>query len=99
MTSRITFSFYFCIISSLAFSFSAIANNQHDRIRQIMINDSIARYQGNCPCPYNLTINGSRCGKRSAWSRYGGYSPLCYKSDISDEMVRDFIKQQKDIQQ
>ena len=27
--------------------------------------------------------NGKKCGKRSAYSKPGGYQPLCYKSDIT----------------
>lgn len=56
-------------------------------IRQRMIAESIRAYPGNCACPYNSAKNGSRCGGRSAYSRPGGHSPLCYDSDISDQMV------------
>lgn len=59
-----------------------------DQVRQKIIEESIASYPGRCPCPYNLASNGSRCGGRSAYSRAGGYSPLCYPQDVSDEMVR-----------
>lgn len=59
-------------------------------IKQVMINQSIRSYSGNCPCPYNRASNGSMCGRRSAWSRPGGASPLCYESDISDRMVEDY---------
>ena len=52
-------------------------------LTQQIINESIAAYPGNCPCPYNSARNGSRCGKRSAWNRAGGYAPLCFPSDIS----------------
>ena len=58
-----------------------------DEIRQLIIEESIRSYPGNCPCPYNRARNGSRCGGRSAYSRAGGYSPLCYPQDVSDEMV------------
>ena len=61
-----------------------------DQIRKQMISESIAAYPGNCPCPYNLARNGSRCGKRSAYSRPGGYAPLCYSSDVSDKKVEDY---------
>ena len=54
------------------------------QIRQILINESIARYSGSCPCPYNTDRGGRRCGDRSAYSRPGGASPLCYPGDISD---------------
>ena len=60
------------------------------QIRQHMIRASIAAYPGSCPCPYNRARNGSKCGKRSAWSKPGGYEPLCYPRDISDEMVKAY---------
>ena len=63
-----------------------------DEIKQHLINNSIRSYSGSCPCPYNTTRAGRRCGKRSAYSRPGGYSPLCYKSDVSDEMVSKYRK-------
>lgn len=56
-------------------------------IRKRMIEESIAGYDGPCACPYQRARNGSACGKRSAYNRGGGYEPLCYPSDISDEMV------------
>jgi hypothetical protein len=59
-------------------------------IAQILIEDSIAHYSGACPCPYNAARNGSRCGKRSAYSRPGGYSPLCFKEDVTKEMVQEY---------
>ncbi|WP_341962968.1 hypothetical protein [Pseudomonas sp. RC10] len=59
-------------------------------IAQILIEDSIANYSGNCPCPYNAARNGSRCGKRSAYSRPGGYAPLCFKEDVTKEMVQEY---------
>jgi len=46
-------------------------------IKQKIIQQSIESYPGNCPCPYNTARNGSRCGKRSAYNRAGGYAPLC----------------------
>jgi len=50
--------------------------------KQQQIDESIASYPGSCPCPYSRASNGSRCGGRSAWSKPGGYEPLCYESDI-----------------
>ncbi|SDA41648.1 MULTISPECIES: hypothetical protein [unclassified Janthinobacterium] len=58
------------------------------QIRQRIIAESIAAYPGRCPCPYNAARNGSACGARSAWSRKGGYAPLCYDRDVSSDMVR-----------
>ena len=57
-------------------------------IRQHLVRRSLASYSGNCPCPYNRDRAGRRCGRRSAYSRPGGASPLCYERDISDAQVR-----------
>ncbi|TMJ16611.1 MAG: hypothetical protein E6G94_03720 [Alphaproteobacteria bacterium] len=57
-------------------------------IKQRIIDASIADYPGNCPCPYNSASNGSRCGKRSAWNRAGGYSPKCFPSDVTAAEVK-----------
>jgi hypothetical protein len=35
------------------------------QIKQMLIEESIADYSGNCPCPYSRASNGSRCGRRS----------------------------------
>jgi len=61
-----------------------------EAIKQKIIKESIESYPGNCPCLYNTASNGSRCGKRSAYNRAGGYAPLCYPEDVSDRMVREY---------
>lgn len=58
------------------------------QIRQQIIRESIASYPGACPCPYSTDRAGRRCGARSAYSRPGGYAPLCYPVDVSAEQVR-----------
>lgn len=63
-------------------------------IRQILIDESIAAYPGNCPCPYSTARNGSRCGKRSAYSREGGAAPLCYPKDVTEAMVKEYRERQ-----
>lgn len=67
-----------------AASRSALSDAQ---IKQRIIKESIASYPGNCPCPYNSASNGSSCGRRSAWSRGGGYAPACYAGDITKAQV------------
>jgi hypothetical protein len=64
-------------------------------IAQLIIEESISSYPGNCPCPYNSARNGSRCGKRSAYNRAGGYSPLCFKEDVSKDMVQEYRERTK----
>jgi hypothetical protein len=76
-------------------AFPSIASGKKltdDQIRKAIIQESISSYPGTCPCPYNITRNGSRCGRRSAYSRPGGYSPLCYPSDVTDDMVEKYRK-------
>ncbi len=60
------------------------------QIKQRIIKQSIAEYPGTCACPYNSTRNGSSCGGRSAWSRGGGYAPMCYAKDVSASQVRSW---------
>lgn len=58
-----------------------------DEVRDRIIRESIARYSGSCPCPYTLDRAGRRCGARSAWSRAGGAAPLCFRAEITEEMI------------
>lgn len=64
-------------------------------IKERIIKESIENYSGNCPCPYNTASNGSRCGKRSAYSRAGGYETICYPEDVTKEMIRDYKNRNK----
>jgi len=57
-------------------------------IRELLVRRSIAAYAGSCPCPFNVDRAGRRCGRRSAYSRPGGASPLCYAGDVSDGLVQ-----------
>ena len=59
-------------------------------IKQAIIQESQVGYPGNCPCPYNRDRAGRSCGKRSAYNRAGGYSPLCFPSDVTAEMVQTY---------
>ena len=59
-------------------------------IRKAIIQQSIAEYPGPCPCPYNTMGNGRACGGRSAYSRPGGYSPICYERDVTPDMIARF---------
>ena len=52
-------------------------------VKQRIIHESTANYRGMCACPYNAARNGSSCGGRSAWSRAGGYAPMCFAKDVS----------------
>lgn len=65
-------------------------------IKQELIRESISRYSGSCPCPYNTDRAGRRCGRRSAYSRPGGSAPLCYEGDVSQAMVDKYRERHED---
>lgn len=75
------------------------SSSSDDVIKRAIIAESIGSYSGNCPCPYNRARNGSQCGKRSAYSRPGGAAPLCYPSDVTNEMVRAYRQRHSASQQ
>lgn len=71
----------------LLLSSAAVAELSDEDVRKALIQQSIAAYRGNCPCPYNVDKAGRQCGRRSAYSKQGGYSPLCYSADVTAEMI------------
>ena len=93
MTKTLKFSALFLILW-LATIFSHAQEQEQPRtdeeIKRILISQSVARYSGSCPCPYNTDRAGRRCGGRSAYSRPGGASPLCYANDVTDAMVKAY---------
>jgi hypothetical protein len=63
------------------------------QVRESIVRASVSSYLATgrpCACPYSTTRNGASCGGRSAYSRPGGASPLCYASDVSDAQVEAF---------
>jgi SH3-like domain-containing protein len=56
-----------------------------------IIQDSISAYPGNCPCPYNRDKGGRSCGKRSAYSKPGGYDPICFPQDVTPNMIESYV--------
>jgi hypothetical protein len=47
-----------------------------------------------CACPDDSMRNGRACGGRSAYSRPGGASPLCYPSDVTAAMIDSYRQKQ-----
>ena len=76
---------YFKVLFYLFFSLIIVfyCGKTYSKTPKQMIKESIAQYKGKCPCPYSIMSNGKKCGKRSAYSKPGGYQPLCYISDIT----------------
>lgn len=78
------------IITVLLFvSLPAYAQSD-DHIKQLIIEQSIRNYSGNCPCPYSRDRAGRKCGKRSAYSKPGGANPICYPSQVTQDMIEDY---------
>lgn len=78
------------VLAVSAFTVGGQAWGQSDaQVKQQLIRQSIASYPGSCPCPYNVDRAGRRCGVRSAYSRPGGYAPLCFPGDVTAAMVRE----------
>jgi hypothetical protein len=73
-----------------ALAFSAAAAQSDAQVKQQIIRQSLTSYPGPCPCPYSVMRNGRSCGGRSAYSRPGGYAPICYPADISQTEVADW---------
>lgn len=82
------------IITLLCSAIPAVARDLSDaQVKQAIIQESIAYYPGPCPCPYNVARNGSACGRRSAYSKQGGYDPICYAEQVTAEMIRAYRQQ------
>ncbi len=76
-----------CLISTFVWADQSPSDAQ---IKQQIIQQSIASYPGNCPCPYSTARNGSTCGARSAYSKPGGYDPICYPNDVTQSMIEQY---------
>ncbi len=57
---------------------------------QRIIAESLDSYPSSCACPYSRDRAGRRCGKRSAYSKPGGYSPVCFPGDVTKAMIEAF---------
>jgi hypothetical protein len=78
------------ILALVALDANSKGNLSEEQIKKQIIQQSIASYSGSCPCPYSVARNGSSCGARSAYSKPGGYDPICYPRDITPSMVQDY---------
>ncbi|MDH1270761.1 SH3 domain-containing protein [Rhizobium pusense] len=59
-------------------------------IIQRIIAESIAGYPGTCACPYSTDRRGRKCGNRSAYSKPGGYAPICFAGDVTRSMIEAY---------
>ncbi|WP_372393703.1 hypothetical protein ABMY26_00385 (plasmid) [Azospirillum sp. HJ39] len=78
------------IVAALLIAGAAAARDTRltdDEVKQRIISESIASYPGACACPFSTMRNGHRCGGRSAYSKPGGRSPICYADNVTEAMV------------
>jgi len=63
----------------------------------LLIKESLADYHSHapCACPYDRDRRGHQCGARSAWSRPGGYAPLCFPKDVTPEAIAAYRARQE----
>jgi len=67
------------------------------QVKQVIIDESVAKYHASgrpCACPYDRMRNGAACGARSAYSKPGGASPVCFDTDITDAMIQSWRRRQ-----
>jgi len=81
------------LLSTSAVAQVVIRGGQHEdsQIRERSDGDEQIRQQ-----IIQESVSASSCGRRSAYSRPGGASPLCYPSDVTDEMVAEWKQQHAD---
>ncbi len=62
---------------------TAMAQRFHDdEIRRLIVQESIARFSGDCPCPYSYAWNGRQCADNSAYMKRIPTAPYCYPQDV-----------------
>lgn len=69
---------------------------------QAIIDKCSAIYKGSghpCPCPFDHTKNGSACGKRSAYDRPEGASPVCFAKDVTPEILKGWLDKSLNLEQ
>jgi hypothetical protein len=57
------------------------AAQRDEDIRRLIVDDSLARFSGYCPCPYSYD-RGEQCGEKSVYSRRTDPYLYCYPADV-----------------
>jgi hypothetical protein len=57
------------------------AAQRDEDIRRLIVEDSLARFSGYCPCPYSYD-RGEQCGGKSVYSRRTDPYLYCYPADV-----------------
>ena len=59
-------------------------------IKTILIHQSIREYGKSCPCPHSKSPNGGQCGLTSAYSKTARLAILCYPSNVTKTMIKEY---------
>jgi len=59
-------------------------------IKKTLIQQSIQEYGKSCPCPYSKSPSGGQCGLTSAYSKTGRLAILCYPSNVTKTMIKEY---------
>lgn len=76
----------------LALAWAAPAEAQRDEdIRRLIVEDSLARFRGYCPCPYSYD-RGQQCADKSVYSQRAAHPHdlYCYPQDVPHWEVDDY---------
>jgi hypothetical protein len=68
----------------------ALAADDDNRVRDAMIKESIRNFVGHCACPFHFKADGTICGVKSGYDLTNGQMPICYRTDITVEMVEEY---------
>ncbi|MBT8601158.1 hypothetical protein G6675_09390 [Polynucleobacter paneuropaeus] len=79
----------------IIFMFGASWSMADDRIsdkeiKKTLIQQSIRDYGKSCPCPYSKSPKGGQCGLNSAYSKTGRLAILCYPSNVTKTMIKEY---------
>jgi hypothetical protein len=77
-------------LTTATFAQSPLTDQQIATIIVKESRDAYYRTGHPCACPEDSARNGSRCGKRSAYSRPGGAEPYCYVTDVPKEKIEAY---------
>jgi hypothetical protein len=75
------------LASSLAIADDKISD---DEIKTVLIQQSIQAFSGECPCPYIKSPKGGKCGLNSAYSKIDRFTILCYSSNVTQKMIKEY---------
>jgi hypothetical protein len=83
--------YFILIVLILGVSFAMADDKISDKeIKTVLIDRSIVEYGKPCPCPFSKSRNGGQCGLNSAYSKADRLSILCYPSNVTKKMIKEY---------